>query len=465
MVAWLFVTIFSYTTSPLYHVFGNTPDSPIFQIIGKYWAEGSIPYKDLWDLKGPFIFFVNALGYGMTGTSAGVYGIQVISLFLTLCVVYRILSRHFSSISSFVFTLLSLAGLSYTYEGGNLTEEYILFPLTLSFYYITRWLDKFELEHDVLHSPFHAFVYGTVLGLSLMTRLTNALSLCAAVGVITIILLWHKEYKNLLLNMLLFCIGFTIVTMPFIVYFYCHNVFTDMWNGIFMFALKYAGNSMMNLSDIGIHYFILSYLNSILLIIVSLLMLYRNNVVTVRAVLYLSSATIPFIWFCLGNGYGHYGMTVFPLFCLAMTEIHNMKLHTLSVAISLLVIIGAASKVRFMYIMYNWENKEVSECRQFLADVPCIDYSSFAAYECDPNLYLALNIRPAVPVFSLQEIGRDRIRGWDSFLTSLFQKSLPKWLLVKRYQTEDNIIIQPILNKNYEMVADSNELELYKLTK
>ena len=190
-IAWLFVTIFSYTTSPLYHVWGNNPDSPIFQIIGKYWVEGAVPYKDLWDMKGPFIFFVNAVGYGLTGTKWGVYMIQCFSLFLTINIIFKTFALHFSNMSSFLMTLLSLGGLAYVYEGGNLTEEYILFPLSLSFYYILKWTDSYEEKHITRHPSLYAFIYGMVLGLSLMSRLTNALGLCAAVGVIAVTLLWH----------------------------------------------------------------------------------------------------------------------------------------------------------------------------------------------------------------------------------------------------------------------------------
>ena len=78
MVAIIFVSIFSSSTSPLYSTWSDSPDSPIFQIIGKYWVKGIIPYRDLWDLKGPFIFFVNAVGYWVTGSRLGVYGIQII---------------------------------------------------------------------------------------------------------------------------------------------------------------------------------------------------------------------------------------------------------------------------------------------------------------------------------------------------------------------------------------------------
>ena len=93
LTALLFVTIFSYTTSPLYHLNGLTPDSIIFQIIGKYWAQDSIPYKDLWDMKGPFIFFINAIGYTLTDSRTGIYIIQIILMWLTLLCAYHICSK------------------------------------------------------------------------------------------------------------------------------------------------------------------------------------------------------------------------------------------------------------------------------------------------------------------------------------------------------------------------------------
>lgn len=464
VVAGVFVTIFSYTTSPLYP-WGDTPDSPIFQIVGKYWAEGWIPYKDLWDLKGPFIFLVNALGYGLTGTRFGLYALQILSLFLTLMTVHQTFRLCLTRTRSLLLTLLSLAGLAYVYEGGNLTEEYILFPLSLSFYCLSRWLDAYEKSHTMPHNPWHTIVYGITLGLCLMSRLTNALSLSAAIMVVIMVLLWHRRYQNLLLNALSFLLGFILSTLPFVVYFHQHGALADMWNGTFLFPLEYAGNADMNLLDIGIHYFFLSYFNSLLLIFVAVLMLLKHRCLTIRAALYLFSAAIPFLWFCTGNGYGHYGMTVFPLFALAMTEMHKMKHTLLTYAVALLLLIGAASKVRFMYVMYHWENKEVTDCQAFLHQNPTIDYSSFVAYQCDPSLYLAEDIRPAVPVFALQEMGKDRIPQWTSFVTDLFLTHEPQWILVKRSPDNSQLMIQSLLDTHYQLQMSDSEkhLELYKI--
>ena len=134
-----FVTLFSYTTSPIYSEWGDTPDSPIFQIIGKYWKEGWIPYKDLWDLKGPYIFFMDAIGYWLTGTRIGVYLLQITFMVLTLMSIYKIFAEDFSRRNSMLMVIISLMSLSFIYEGGNLTEEYLLPFLGLSFFFVLKW--------------------------------------------------------------------------------------------------------------------------------------------------------------------------------------------------------------------------------------------------------------------------------------------------------------------------------------
>lgn len=85
------LTFFSSSTSWL---FGNTQtfDSNMFQLMGKHWASGeALPYRDLWDLKGPIIFFVNALGYWLAGSKVGVFAIQLLSLSLSSIIALRML--------------------------------------------------------------------------------------------------------------------------------------------------------------------------------------------------------------------------------------------------------------------------------------------------------------------------------------------------------------------------------------
>jgi hypothetical protein len=467
LVALVFVTIFSYTTSPLYYLNGLTPDSIIFQIIGKYWAQNNIPYKDLWDMKGPYIYFINAIGYHLTDSRTGIYVIQIILMWLTLLSAYYICRQEVAPRQSYFIILLSLASLSYIYEGGNLTEEYILFPLTLSFYYVFRWINQYESDHIVNHLPHHSIVYGIVLGLSLMTRLTNALSICTAVCVIMAVLIYHKKFKNIILNALYFLLGFIITTIPFFLYFYHQQALDEMWKATFLFPLKYAGNTYMDITNIGIHYFILSYFSSILLMLLVIFLIVKWRIITLRYILYFFVAFIPFIWFCQGNGYGHYGMTVYPLLLLAILIIKKMRMQYAYYIVSIILLIGCTSKLLFVTKINDMHNQEIEDCHLFLKSNTHIDYSSFIAYECLPDVYLTENIRPSVPIFSLQEMGKTRIPEWNQYVITKFSQYKPKWILVKEDEYVQNIMIKPLLNKQYILENfDSNKrLKLYKRKK
>ena len=462
-LAAMFVTVFSYTTSPLYSELGDTPDSPIFQIIGKYWAEGAIPYKDLWDLKGPYIFLINAIGYGLTGTRTGVYLLQIVFMTFTLLGIFKIYRLHYPARRAMVMTSISLLPLSYIYEGGNLTEEYLLPFLSFSFYYILQWINETERNPKTTHFPVYAILYGVVLGLGLMSRLTNALSLCSATAVIAFTLLCKKEYKNLGLNACAFIVGFGCTTLPFFLYFDCHHALTEMWNATFLYPIEYARNSTKNITDTGLHYFILSYCSSILLLVTAAVLVVRYRKMTIRAWLWFIAAFLPFLWFCQGNGFGHYGMIVFPLFAIAMIEISNLRLKTMFVSVIAIMLIASASKFRYMYILYNWQNTEVADCREFLKKISDIDYSSFVAYNCTPNIYLDLDIRPAVPFFSLQDFAISRNLQLRNDIVSSFQEKQVEWILLSEDDTEQPYI-QPILNKYYHIAATQKKgnLFLYK---
>ena len=60
LLAFVITTFFCFCCSPFWNVMGL--DQSMFSIIGEGWSQGCLPYVDLWDSKGPIIFFVNMLG-------------------------------------------------------------------------------------------------------------------------------------------------------------------------------------------------------------------------------------------------------------------------------------------------------------------------------------------------------------------------------------------------------------------
>ena len=233
------VALFTESTSPLFSGWGY--DSAMFQTIGKYWAEGYLPYVDLYDHKGPMIFFINALGYGLGGRN-GVYIIQVLSIALSEAIACRLLADRLSRGKSLALALLLPFVLAANWQEGNTTEEYILPLLFGSYFLMARWCGGLE-EGRFAHRAGAAFVYGLCFGFALMTRVTNALGVCLGVAFITVLLAVKGEWKNLLANAGAFLLGAAVPVLPFCVYFAAHGALYDMWYGTLLYNLDYLSSS------------------------------------------------------------------------------------------------------------------------------------------------------------------------------------------------------------------------------
>lgn len=344
--------------------------------------------------------------------------------------------------------------------GGNLTEEYLLPFLSFSFYYILRWVNNIEHSQKMAHNPNYAILYGIVFGISLMSRLTNALSICGVVAVISFVLLYKKEYKNFVYNICAFIIGFSCSTSSFFFYFDYHHALPDMWKATFIYPMEYALYSSKVVTGIvGLFQFIFYYWNSILLMVVAALLVFHNRRVTIRASLWFMTALLPFLWFCQGNGFDHYGMIVFPLFTIAMIELSNLRLNKVFLSVIVVIVITCARKFFYNYILYDWQNTEFSNCIQFLNTVPNINYSSFVVYNCTPSIYLEFDIRPAVPYFAFQDIAFAKKLQLCNDIIKSFQEKHPEWILISNNKIGLSNL-QPILDKDYNLVAAQEDKHL-----
>lgn len=107
-------------------------DSSVFLYAGDRVLDGAIPYKDVWDHKGPLIYYINALGLGISGGSRwGVWLMEWISVVAAAWLGYRLMEHAFGSLPAILASGFFLLGLSAVLHGGNMTEEYAL-PLQFS---------------------------------------------------------------------------------------------------------------------------------------------------------------------------------------------------------------------------------------------------------------------------------------------------------------------------------------------
>lgn len=172
----LFVYVFSYSTSLRYDLLGG--DSAIFQVIGKYWAQGYLPYVDLFDLfdhKGALVFLINALGYAIY-PRAGVMVPQIICLYLSSLFVWRAIELYWrGNVVKIFFLALTLIYYATHYQEGNHVTEYSVPFLSAAAYCFLRSLKENTFP------PLYGFVYGLGFGACFLIRLSDAAQICCQV--------------------------------------------------------------------------------------------------------------------------------------------------------------------------------------------------------------------------------------------------------------------------------------------
>lgn len=464
IIAFLSLAIFSNTTSPFYTE-QNMSDSGLFQIIGKYWAHGYLPYVGLWDQKGPYTFFCNCLGYMLTGTPTGVFIVQWVCLTATLVIMYLILSYGFNKLLSCILLLIPLASFSANISGGDCVEEFELPFLSLAYLCVCRWLwtDK-DKKND--HPAWYAMTYGIVLGLSLMSRLTNALGLCGAVAVIGIWLIVERKWHSLILNIFSFLVGFAIVTVPFILYFYSKGVLYDMWYGTLLFNFDYtevASTGSLSIKDIVMMF--INYLDTFLLLFAALMIFAFDRRRWLSAFTWLMVALFSFSWLLSGHRYAHYGVVSLPLVAVALVELRSTMVHSkvkLCRTISIAAVMGYAFVTAIScyrgYSLKVYTDESLASMQSFMKDVPSSYKKSFVCYNIGPGYYLYNDIRPACRFFTFQDWHAANSKTLKSMMVHSFEQSNVKWILT----SGEPKVISKMLHDKYYVYKNSGNLTLYR---
>ena len=289
MMSSAFVYIFSYSTSFGYFLFGV--DSSVFQLVGKFWLEGFIPYKDIFDHKGAILYLVNAIGYAIY-PRAGVMVPQIIFLYLSCLFLWRAMGLYSLSIARKIFFfVLMLIFYAAHYEEGNHVEEYDVLFLSVATYFFLRSLkeDKFL--------PLYGFIYGLCFGACFLIRLSDAAQICCQVFLVVIFLLQDRNIKTLWKNFLSFCAG---------------GALYDMFYGTILFNLKYTDATFHFLLAFQVIYDAFHFLPLFIMIVTAAIALKQNPKSRLLQSAIFIGAMMMFMLIYL-RPYLHYALIIFPV--------------------------------------------------------------------------------------------------------------------------------------------------------
>lgn len=458
-----FILLFSTSTTPLYENYGI--DSGVFQVIGKEWANGKLPYIDVWDQKGPFIFFINMIGYSISGNAIGIFLIQIVALFLSLIATFKTCQLYTTNGKSLLLCSLFLAWLLRTYSCGNMTEEYCLPFLCFSFYGVVKWL-KQTGEGTYSHSGIFAFVYGMAFAVSLLTRLTNAIGVSFAVFFIFIVLLIHKEWKNIGVNILAFLAGVALFMIPCICYFAAHDALYEMWYGTILFNLEYAESSVPTASLKGWLVDLLKQWPCTVLVIASILLYVKNKSERTTALLFLLVGIMTFLYLHNSRGYEHYTQISTPyivisILLLSLTGLSKkIKIGASCLIYGVALLIGVKSAMLMRSYAVS-DVDRVNRASRILSVVPQNERDRILCWDCDPFIYLKNDICPSMRFFCFQNSQIVAGPSVEELMLSDFSMRKPLWVLVSGNESPKGIDAK--LSKDYELNIKENGYTLYKL--
>lgn len=235
-LALIFLLIYSWSTSPLYVSEGG--DSCIFKIIGLGFIQGKVPYVDLFDHKGGFLFLIQALGFILLPNKLGVFVIQLFNLSITLYFLYKTARLFVSPPKSFVVILLTMIYFISCIQEGNQCEEYMLSFITVSLYLC---LKCFVLNSPNSHPIIYSLIYGIAFACIFWIRPNDSLAHVGAIfGGTFIYLLYEHKIRLALLNLGSFIFGYLLVSISIILFYWTHDALRGLLEGTLLYNIKYT---------------------------------------------------------------------------------------------------------------------------------------------------------------------------------------------------------------------------------
>ena len=427
-----------------------------------------LPYRDLFDHKGPYVFWINSLGYMILKTHVGVCLIQIFYLIITTLFSYVTFRSCCSRSKSFVFTFLLLCNLLIFYEGGNTVEEFLSPFLMISVVSQYKWADKYVNDNIVEHRSLYAFIYGFTFSLCVLSSMIHAIGLCFGIVFISIILVLNREWNCLLRNVVFFLLGFLIPLAPFSLYFYLKGIFNEMWFAMITFNLNYAGSSGFEFgNDMRLNvFYVFPMINTMCLFIVGLYLIIQRRLKLIGTLFIFLSVPV-MIWILNSNAFSHYSIISLGYFILILlvSSKYKMTFFNRMILYSFIVLTFSCATYR-SYRIFNKRSLYVqrerildSAFKRIFDVIPQDEKKQIVLYNCDCSYYLKFNFMPCYRFFMGQDMHSSFNESYKKKMLVTFNKGYARYIVVFNESGKERI--NNILKKKYNMVKKEGALGQY----
>lgn len=454
--------------SPFYPDDWSLDDSDIFRLIGKVWAQGGTPYVDVWDHKGPLIFFTNVIGYFIGGPLHGVFYVDLTLVLVTAFFIWRIVTLTCADCSrpvqvlTFWFTMVVLA--SIMAPVWDLTET-----VCLPFLSAALWLALRDIKASddgatgVVVSGADGYAQGLAVSAALMTRATNAMTACVTVLVLAVILVRHARWMNLIHSAMAFIGGVLTLTVPFSVYFAVKGAFDEFIWGAFSFNMSYAAGSSGSFLSHGKLFALMLLMLPLAVTGTAVLTMLLRRAVTVESSLYLLSGAAMVIMFLHLEPFPHYvaiAVPFTPSLTVGLWYVVKGRMHVIVSSLCALLAIFIPYTAHLTILQWNPYLRTSYQNTAFerVTSQTKAEHASMVIYGTlnhnpDVMAYLRYDVNPSVRFFTLQEWQASFSADYRNRLIASFRQARSEYIVVVGDKAS-HTRIAPVIRSEYRKVGN-----------
>ena len=239
----LLLSPFTFLANPFIGVPGI--DSSIFIHVARGIINGLIPYRDVFDQKGPLLYFIDVIGLACGGV-LGIWLLDIIVFYLVMWVFWQICITVFGVQSDVRKSLILVSGIiSILYHGmacgGNMPEMWIAFFEGVAWYVLLRCVMKGEVLN------IEGFLMGVCIGAVLMLKL-NMIGIALPVAIHCL----SSNTNNGRRSVFTIIAGVIVVVLPIILWFACCGGLGALWEVYVCYNAQYAKTMQSGKSLISI---------------------------------------------------------------------------------------------------------------------------------------------------------------------------------------------------------------------
>lgn len=440
-------------------------------MVGRGILEGKVMYRDFYDLKGPYFFFLQSLSQIFFKARLGSFLFEIPFLTASAILIYEIAQLFVSKAKSlFILVIFYFCHIT-TLWGGNTLEEYALPVSLLCLYLILRDVVKNNLSFAKIPVA-HSVIPGAVLGIFTLSKISVCAPVLGIVAAIFFVLLTSKQFKPLFRFVVFILAGFTLTVAPMIVYFSIKGCLDEMIHCVFEIGLSRS-------LDFGEQFNLKWELKSsgcIFAFIFAITHMKKLSKELSTILVAMSAAT--YLLLHLGTPFYYYFITVYPCLILAMAlflKLYNPLLIfenakqavcVLFFTVMLFYYVDAAGD-SFYTAVYDYQQSHFDDYEKDAKDlaslIPEFERDSVFSFQTDMTWFECNQITPCckyvvnLPFFLCLDPPIQ-----DDILDTL-KNEPPKWLIIGDDFNESMPEIAKYVMGNYECIYENSSGRLFLL--